>query len=143
MERTSTKTCSSATSKTKVDQNPETIGDEDPWVEDLEGNFVRQSELTAGARIKHHQNQNNKQLQLRRTNNMTESLRPLRENVIVTNLEKGERLSANGIIIPDDDGKDTGIRARWAQVYAVGPEQKDVEVGTVDINTTRKMDTWC
>ena len=60
---------------------------------------------------------------------MAESLRPLRENVIVTNLEKGERLSANGIIIPDDDGKDTGIRARWAQVYAVGPEQKDVEVG--------------
>tara|TARA_R110001606_G_scaffold361401_1_gene514497 strand:- start:584 stop:940 length:357 start_codon:yes stop_codon:yes gene_type:complete len=60
---------------------------------------------------------------------MTESLRPLRENVIVTNLEKGERLSTNGIIIPDDDGKDTGIRARWAQVYAVGPEQKDVEVG--------------
>ena len=32
--------------KPKVDQNPETIGDEDPWVEDLEGNFVRQSELT-------------------------------------------------------------------------------------------------
>ncbi len=31
--------------KAKVDQNPETIGDEDPWVEDLEGNFVRQSEL--------------------------------------------------------------------------------------------------
>ena len=60
---------------------------------------------------------------------MTESLRPLRENVIVTNLEKGERLSANGIIIPDDDGKDSGIRAIWAQVYAVGPEQKDVEVG--------------
>jgi len=32
--------------KPRVDQNPETIGDEDPWVEDLEGNFVRQSELT-------------------------------------------------------------------------------------------------
>jgi len=31
--------------KPKVDQNPETIGDEDPWVEDLEGNFVRESEL--------------------------------------------------------------------------------------------------
>ena len=60
---------------------------------------------------------------------MSESLRPLRSNIIVTNLEKGERLSTSGIIIPNDDGKDTGIRPRWAQVYAVGPEQKDVEVG--------------
>lgn len=60
---------------------------------------------------------------------MSESLRPLRSNVIVTNLERGERLSAGGIIIVDDDGKDHGIRPRWAQVYAVGPEQKDVKVG--------------
>ena len=60
---------------------------------------------------------------------MSESLRPLRDGVILTNLERGERLSASGIIIPDDDGKDTGIRARWAQVYAVGQEQKDVKVG--------------
>jgi co-chaperonin GroES (HSP10) len=60
---------------------------------------------------------------------MAESLRPLRDNVILTNLERGERLSASGIVIIDDDGKDTGIRSRWAQVYAIGPEQKDVEVG--------------
>ena len=60
---------------------------------------------------------------------MGESLRPLHDTVILTNLERGERLSASGIIIPNDDGKDTGIRARWAQVYAVGPEQKDVKVG--------------
>ena len=32
--------------KPQVDQDVQTIGDEDPWVEDLEGNFVRQSELT-------------------------------------------------------------------------------------------------
>jgi co-chaperonin GroES (HSP10) len=60
---------------------------------------------------------------------MKEKLRPLRDNVILTNLERGERKSMGGIIIPDDDGKDTGIRARWGQVYAVGPEQKDVKVG--------------
>ena len=60
---------------------------------------------------------------------MSESLRPLRSNVIVTNLERGERLSTGGIIIVDDDGKDHGIRPRWAQVYAIGPEQKDVKVG--------------
>ena len=65
----------------------------------------------------------------KRSLNMKERLRPLRDNIILTNLERGERLSTNGIIIPNDDGKDSGIRARWAQVYAVGPEQKDVKVG--------------
>ena len=35
---------------------------------------------------------------------MAESLRPLRDNVILTNLERGERLSASGIVIIDDDG---------------------------------------
>ena len=76
-----------------------------------------------------HLKQSNNQNQTRKRNNMSESLRPLRSTVIVTNLERGERLSESGIIIPDDDGKDSGIRARWAQVYAIGPEQKDVEVG--------------
>ena len=60
---------------------------------------------------------------------MSETLRPIKDGVILTNLERGERLSASGIVIPNDDGKDTGIRTRWAQVYAVGPEQKDVNVG--------------
>ena len=60
---------------------------------------------------------------------MSESLRPLRDKVILTNLERGERLSTGGIVILDEDGKDGGIRARWGQVYAVGPEQKDVKVG--------------
>jgi co-chaperonin GroES (HSP10) len=58
-----------------------------------------------------------------------EKLRPLRDNVIVINFERGERKSAGGIIIADDDGKDHGIRARWAEVYAIGPEQEDVKVG--------------
>ena len=64
-----------------------------------------------------------------RVNNMGESLRPLRDKVILTNLERGERQSAGSIVIMNDDGKDTGIRARWGQVYAIGPEQKDVAVG--------------
>jgi len=64
----------------------------------------------------------------KRSNNM-EKLRPLRDNVIVVNFERGERTSSGGIIIADDDGKEHGIRARWAEVYAVGPEQKDVKVG--------------
>mgnify|MGYP003630789757 FL=1 len=72
---------------------------------------------------------NNKNQTTRRNNHMSESLRPLRDNVLLTNLETGERLSTNGIIIPNDDGTDTGIRARWGQVFAVGPEQTDVKVG--------------
>ena len=60
---------------------------------------------------------------------MKERLRPLKDNVILTNLETGERVSAGGIVIPDDDGKSSGVRARWGQVYAVGPKQKDVKVG--------------
>ena len=65
----------------------------------------------------------------RKRNKMRESLRPIKDGVILTNLERGERKSAGGIVIVDDDGKDSGIRTRWAQVYAVGPEQKDVKVG--------------
>ena len=65
----------------------------------------------------------------RKRNNMSESLRPIKDGVILTNLERGERLSSGGIVLVDDDGKDSGIRARWGQVYAVGPEQKDVKVG--------------
>jgi co-chaperonin GroES (HSP10) len=39
------------------------------------------------------------------------------------------RLSSGGIILPNDDMKSSGIRPRWAKVYAVGPEQKDIKVG--------------
>ena len=67
--------------------------------------------------------------QQRKRNNMSETIRPLHDIIILTNLETGERTSAGGIIIADDDGKEHGIRARWGQVYAVGPEQKDVKVG--------------
>ena len=65
----------------------------------------------------------------RKRNKMSETLRPIKDGVILTNLERGERKSAGGIVIVDDDGKDSGIRTRWGQVYAVGPEQKDVKVG--------------
>jgi hypothetical protein len=40
-----------------------------------------------------------------------------------------ERISNGGIIILNDDMKSSGIRPRWAKVYAVGPDQKDVQVG--------------
>lgn len=60
------------------------------------------------------------------------TLRPLGNNIILINLDHGERKTSNGLIIIDDsttDAGERGIRARWAEVYAIGPEQKDVKVG--------------
>jgi co-chaperonin GroES (HSP10) len=57
------------------------------------------------------------------------ALRALNDNVLVEDMEfKGRQLSS-GIILTNDDGKSTGIRPRWGQIYAVGPEQKDVRPG--------------
>lgn len=54
---------------------------------------------------------------------------PLNDAVIVTDMKFEERISQGGIIIPNDDMKNSGIRPRWARVYAVGSEQKDIKVG--------------
>jgi co-chaperonin GroES (HSP10) len=54
---------------------------------------------------------------------------PLNDAVIVADMVFDERISQGGIIIPNDDKKSSGIRPRWAKVYAVGPDQKDVKVG--------------
>jgi hypothetical protein len=39
-----------------------------------------------------------------------------------------ERMIGN-IILVSDDGKSSGIRPRWAEVYAVGSEQTEIRVG--------------
>ena len=57
-------------------------------------------------------------------------LKPLRDAVIVSDMTFTERLSQGGLILLNDNGKSTGIRPRWGQVYAVGPEQKDIRVGS-------------
>lgn len=56
-------------------------------------------------------------------------LRPLRDKVLVTTIERGNVRLSSGIIIPNDDGKEGGIRPRWGKVYAVGPDVVDVEEG--------------
>lgn len=58
-----------------------------------------------------------------------ERLVPLYDNIIVHNMMFDERFTTGGIVLLDDDGKSSGIRPRWAQVYSVGPDQKDVLVG--------------
>jgi len=54
---------------------------------------------------------------------------PLHDNVFVTDMNFDEQITATGIVIPSDDGKDIGIKPRWGRVYAVGHEQQDVNVG--------------
>ena len=58
-----------------------------------------------------------------------EQLRPLNDSVIVGDMVFDERITSGGIVLLNDNGKSTGIRPRWGQVYAVGPEQQDVRVG--------------
>lgn len=54
---------------------------------------------------------------------------PIRDNVLVSEMEFGEERTTSGIIIQQLDGKMEGIKARWGKVWAVGPDQKDVKVG--------------
>jgi len=54
---------------------------------------------------------------------------PIGDNVLVTEMNFDGRITNLGIILPGDDGKDSGIRPRWAKVYAIGPEQREVKVG--------------
>ena len=56
-------------------------------------------------------------------------LKPLRDNVLVTDMNFEEQTTASGIIIQSDDGKSHGVKPRWARVWAIGPEQQDVKVG--------------
>lgn len=57
-----------------------------------------------------------------------ENVRPLYNKVLVHNMLKGER-KVGKIVIANDDGKTHGIRPRWAEVYAVGPDVKTLKVG--------------
>ena len=58
-----------------------------------------------------------------------EQLKPLRDAVIVSDMNFKERISRGGLILPTDNGKSSGIRPRWGRVYATGPNQRDVTVG--------------
>lgn len=61
--------------------------------------------------------------------NKIKSIKPLHDHVIVTEMNFKDRTLSSGIVLLGDDAKTAGIRPRWAQVYAVGPDQKDVAVG--------------
>jgi len=54
---------------------------------------------------------------------------PTHSNILVTDMEFGERITTGGIILPGDDKEERGIRPRWCRVLAVGPKNKDVNTG--------------
>tara|TARA_X000001036_G_C20435046_1_gene706874 strand:- start:390 stop:800 length:411 start_codon:yes stop_codon:yes gene_type:complete len=57
--------------------------------------------------------------------NIKGSLRPLHDQVIVSDMYFGEQKTESGLIISSDDGNVRGIYPRWGKVYAKGPENKD------------------
>lgn len=64
-----------------------------------------------------------------RATNQVDGVKALHDHVLIRDMNFGARKLASGIYLLNDDGKTEGIRPRWAQVYAVGPDQKDVAVG--------------
>lgn len=58
------------------------------------------------------------------------TLRPLKDKILVHNLQFGETVTKSGLIILDDDGKERGIHPRWAQVWKMGADvDEDIELG--------------
>ena len=57
-------------------------------------------------------------------------LRALHDKILCSEIEKGQQTLASGIVLLDDDSRDEGIRPRWMQVYAIGPDvSSEIEVG--------------
>ena len=61
--------------------------------------------------------------------NQIKSLSVIKDHILVTEMAFKERKLSSGIVLLNDDGKTSGIRPRWAKVYAVGPEQTEIQVG--------------
>lgn len=57
------------------------------------------------------------------------TIKALADVILVHNMEYGENRLASGIIVPDDNGAERGIRPRWGIVYAVGKNITDIKQG--------------
>jgi co-chaperonin GroES (HSP10) len=57
------------------------------------------------------------------------TLRPLHDSVLAIGMNFDEQVTAGGIILKSDDGKSSGVKPRWCQVWAIGPKQQDVKIG--------------
>lgn len=57
------------------------------------------------------------------------SIKPIRDKIIVEDMQFGMQTTSKGLIILNNDGSNHGIKPRWARVHAVGPDQHDVDIG--------------
>lgn len=44
-------------------------------------------------------------------------------------MDFGEVTLKSGIVLRSDNGQSHGVKPRWAKVYKIGPEQRDVNIG--------------
>jgi hypothetical protein len=56
-------------------------------------------------------------------------IKALHNHVIVSEMAFDQRITQSGLILMNDNGTTLGIRPRWGRVYAVGPKQKNIQVG--------------
>ena len=56
-------------------------------------------------------------------------LKPIRDNIVIVDMEFGEQVTKGGLVLLSDDGKSEGVKSRWGRVYSVGPMQLDVKAG--------------
>ena len=59
-----------------------------------------------------------------------DKIKALHDNILVADMEFDTRITQSGLILPNDNGTTLGIRPRWGRVYAVGPDQQDIKIGT-------------
>ena len=52
-------------------------------------------------------------------------LSPIKDRVLVTDMDFGEQKTKGGILIAGDDGNVRGVYPRWGKVFAKGPDNKD------------------
>jgi co-chaperonin GroES (HSP10) len=57
------------------------------------------------------------------------TLLPIKDRIIVKELEQGNMKTAGGIILLDDNGKTHGIHPRWGCIASVGDDEKDFKPG--------------
>jgi co-chaperonin GroES (HSP10) len=56
-------------------------------------------------------------------------IKPIKDTILITDMEFGEERTSSGIIIQNLNGKSEGIKPRWGRVWAIGPKVTDVKIG--------------
>jgi co-chaperonin GroES (HSP10) len=56
-------------------------------------------------------------------------LKPIRDNIVIVDMDFGEQVTKGGLVLLSDDGKSEGVKSRWGRVHSVGPMQEDVKAG--------------